>query len=459
MLWPSVTAIAGELRLLNENTLGEFEVFLQVLDDGNWVIWTSGGSDGGTMRHLPPGEIHQGYWSWGHTLPGVGGRNNMPRRFNAREVARQLIVSAQQREGTPASPSSAEIRQRIPRRKKQPVQHTFFIQAGTDDYAPETQRFYPQFYSSDRLNGLGGGEESPSWQHDCDRCVFLGKYDRHEGDGFDGDYDLYFCSDSYGFHTVLARYGSEGSEYRSFSVDRNTADLFRRKPTHPLAVAYERAKAMGFDFSKALSGLNGLEGKRGRDPLPKTEGLYDGEGITLVDGYPHRWAFEARPIRRLRRTHFGFGFEVFVEEENQWMLVGSESAPTKSMVRTPTNLNGLGLGPYRPRPEPPTQPHACPVCNIDMLFPHDICPTCSRDEALVYAVPRTWSDDQLPPRHELRKKARRPRTQGEREEWGWAQTQLSPEERAQIDASASPVPVTTTTPTRRVRTPRRRRRR
>jgi len=43
----------------------------------------------------------------------------------------------------------------------------------------------------------------PRYEHDCDRCIFLGE---------DGIYDLYYCDRT---PTVVCRYGNEGREYGS----------------------------------------------------------------------------------------------------------------------------------------------------------------------------------------------------------------------------------------------------
>jgi hypothetical protein len=39
---------------------------------------------------------------------------------------------------------------------------------------------------------------SPRFEHDCDRCTYLGR---------EGDSDLYFCGEHYTGPTVIARYG------------------------------------------------------------------------------------------------------------------------------------------------------------------------------------------------------------------------------------------------------------
>ncbi len=57
--------------------------------------------------------------------------------------------------------------------------------------------------------------ENPKYTHDCENCKFLGTHQ---------DHDLYFCdnlekdSESDFFSTVIARYGNEGSEYKSGMV-------------------------------------------------------------------------------------------------------------------------------------------------------------------------------------------------------------------------------------------------
>jgi hypothetical protein len=49
------------------------------------------------------------------------------------------------------------------------------------------------------------GAAQPRYQHDCDKCQFLGQ---------DAKHDLYFCPQG-GRPTVIARYGDEGHEYMS----------------------------------------------------------------------------------------------------------------------------------------------------------------------------------------------------------------------------------------------------
>jgi hypothetical protein len=84
--------------------------------------------------------------------------------------------------------------------------------------------------------------DEPQFTHDCKACVFLGGYDNKEG-----HHDLYICPDS-PWHTVLARYGNEGSEYRSFAVDFNVQELFHLRADYVLTKAYEAALAAGYTF-------------------------------------------------------------------------------------------------------------------------------------------------------------------------------------------------------------------
>ena len=135
MWWPTITQVARELRLVSENTQGAVAVVLIVYrpPEEGWSIRTD------------DAERDLGFAGSG-TVPGCGGRNMMPRRFNARELARDLIWQAEQEYelGRPAS-----------RGRKTPPGRPFFLQAGTDDYAPEMQRFTPQLLTNRYLNGLG----------------------------------------------------------------------------------------------------------------------------------------------------------------------------------------------------------------------------------------------------------------------------------------------------------------
>ena len=49
--------------------------------------------------------------------------------------------------------------------------------------------------------------EEPLFHHDgCEKCVFLGSHNEH---------DLYFCPQDGHWPTVIARFGSEESDYKS----------------------------------------------------------------------------------------------------------------------------------------------------------------------------------------------------------------------------------------------------
>lgn len=84
MRFPSIESVAKELRGINANVEGECDVRLQVYPDGQWIV-RYGLSD--------YDQDHRGYWG-ASSVPGCGGRDCQPRRFNARDVARDLIEQA-----------------------------------------------------------------------------------------------------------------------------------------------------------------------------------------------------------------------------------------------------------------------------------------------------------------------------------------------------------------------------
>lgn len=69
----------------------------------------------------------------------------------------------------------------------------------------------------------------PLFEHDCKSCIYLGRHDTLP-------MDLYFCPADLLGVTVIARYGSEGSDYKSGLV---FADH------EPLLTAKKRAIARG----------------------------------------------------------------------------------------------------------------------------------------------------------------------------------------------------------------------
>jgi len=84
--FPSIAAVAAELRAINANVEGECDVRLQVWDDGQWCIRF------GLSDYDPD---HRGYWG-ASAVPGVGGKDMQPRRFNSRAVAQELIEQARE---------------------------------------------------------------------------------------------------------------------------------------------------------------------------------------------------------------------------------------------------------------------------------------------------------------------------------------------------------------------------
>lgn len=72
--------------------------------------------------------------------------------------------------------------------------------------------------------------ELPAYDHDCEKCVFLGHHTRHR----EAVHDLYFCEKG---PTVVARYGDEGPSYIS-GISFAAQDHF-------IAEAVRRAKERG----------------------------------------------------------------------------------------------------------------------------------------------------------------------------------------------------------------------
>lgn len=69
----------------------------------------------------------------------------------------------------------------------------------------------------------------PKYNHDCDKCVFLGNWAEH---------DLYWCSQN-GFPTVISRHGNEPDAYTS------GIDVAKTNALPSLAEAFKRAKYKG----------------------------------------------------------------------------------------------------------------------------------------------------------------------------------------------------------------------
>jgi hypothetical protein len=92
------------------------------------------------------------------------------------------------------------------------------------------------------------------FQHDCDRCTYLGSIDLREEQGLDeraqryadayqGKYDLYHCDQGGPGPTLIARYGDDGPEYMSGIV------FAKPDMNYPLYRALEIAKEKGLDVN------------------------------------------------------------------------------------------------------------------------------------------------------------------------------------------------------------------
>lgn len=84
----------------------------------------------------------------------------------------------------------------------------------------------------------------PQFQHDCNKCVFLG---RHESHKTQKPLDLYVCAREGVIDTVIARYGNDGPEYSSGLI-------FATRGIIPeLVEALNRAKKRGFKVERFQS--------------------------------------------------------------------------------------------------------------------------------------------------------------------------------------------------------------
>lgn len=88
MKWPSIRELSEALRDVNANVEGECDVRLQVYEDGQWRLrWGDASYD----------IDHSGFWG-ASGVPGVVG--GKVQRFNARDVARDLIEQAKDHEAS-----------------------------------------------------------------------------------------------------------------------------------------------------------------------------------------------------------------------------------------------------------------------------------------------------------------------------------------------------------------------
>ena len=99
--------------------------------------------------------------------------------------------------------------------------------------------------------------KAPRFQHDCARCVYLGRHDFHTRGVFHR-YDLYWCAhpSTPNLSSLIARYGDGGPEYRSshppeaFCVGFEPNDIERVI----LARAVERSIYKPWDRKQQLEG-------------------------------------------------------------------------------------------------------------------------------------------------------------------------------------------------------------
>jgi hypothetical protein len=119
--------------------------------------------------------------------------------------------------------------------------------------------------------------DKPIFQHDCDRCIFLGGYPCGVG-GFEDYFDLYACQEnmtSKEHWTLVLRYGNEGHQYRSGLVFA-FVDLDRGDLTSPYVVALRRAQEKGVigvhQFGYWLTKVNWDE--KLKEDVPELPGMW-----------------------------------------------------------------------------------------------------------------------------------------------------------------------------------------
>lgn len=98
----------------------------------------------------------------------------------------------------------------------------------------------------------------PVFEHDCERCVFLGTVQRpakygpgrreHGPDDPEATapFDLYFCP---GEPTIIARWSSDGPDYMS-GICFGVSALVEGREGYPLRDAFERARERGLDMGE-----------------------------------------------------------------------------------------------------------------------------------------------------------------------------------------------------------------
>lgn len=85
--------------------------------------------------------------------------------------------------------------------------------------------------------------DTPKYDHDCKKCVFLGNFTDDEI-----DYDLYVCSHEFPFiDTLIGRYSSDGPDYCS--------GVYFIKTIAPIGEAYKRSLEKGYILKKMDTGV------------------------------------------------------------------------------------------------------------------------------------------------------------------------------------------------------------
>lgn len=85
----------------------------------------------------------------------------------------------------------------------------------------------------------------PQYEHDCDKCIFLGSYlwERNPFNHFTNDwYDLYYCGYDLFGPTIISRFSNDGPDYNSGMMFGKYDQEYPNTFHHPLAEAYRRAK-------------------------------------------------------------------------------------------------------------------------------------------------------------------------------------------------------------------------
>lgn len=129
--------------------------------------------------------------------------------------------------------------------------HRYYKIVGEGEPEYRSQTFE---YEVIRLVGKAKAEEEvqkvldPQYDHDCDHCEFLGRKD---------SYDLYYCRSKVFGGSVIARYGSGGSEYASTPIGIFAYGQFESRSGQALKEGCRRAVKghFTFDYPKALASL------------------------------------------------------------------------------------------------------------------------------------------------------------------------------------------------------------